>query len=367
MEKYMSWNKHRIQRKYLGWNKHGIHIQLDTTTHCNAKCPMCHRTDPNGLDRVDWLPLTQWTLDDFKKAFSPDDLKLIVDFSFCPTWGDAMMSNHTKGMIEYIFEHNPFCKVSIDTNGSIRDENWWWEFGLISKGGKYNLVVNFDVDGTTQEMHEKYRQGTDLQKVLNNMRAFAETKSKAYVQTIVFKHNQLYLSDIEKLIKEYGAIQHIHVYSDRFDPGVNDNTFHFIDAHGNAQILEKADRPVNNEKYENYVAQINENIKCSWNKMNRIFISFDGQVHPCCYFSTLYDKKSPWFLDHPLMKSYSNQEKELSIFHNTLNEIINHQWIKKELPDSWGSETPVKQCIRFCSSKNKLPDYFRDYIPIKPI
>ena len=361
----MSWNKHRIQRKYMSWNKHRIKIQLDTTTHCNAKCPMCHRTDPKGLDRVDWLPLTQWTLDDFKKAFNPDDLKLIAHFSFTPTWGDAMMSNHTKGMIEYIFKHNSLCSVSIDTNGSIRDEDWWWEFGLISKGGKYNLIVKFDVDGTTQEMHEKYRQGTDLQKVLNNMRAFAETKSKAYVQTIVFKHNQLYLSDIEKLIKEYGASQHIHVYSDRFDRGID--TFDFTDTNGNIQTLEKADLPIDNENYKNKVAKINENIKCSWGELNEISISFDGQVHPCCYFSNAYDRKDRLFLDKPLMKSYSNQEKKLNIFHNTLSEIINHQWIKKELPDSWVSEKPINQCIRHCSSKNKLPDYFRDYIPIKPI
>ena len=349
----------------MSWNKQGIHIQLDTTTYCNAKCPMCHRTNPNGLDRVDWLPLTQWTLDDFKKAFSPDDLKLIALFSFCPTWGDAIMSNHTKSMVEYIFQHNSLCSVMIDTNGSIRDEDWWWEFGLLSKAGKYDLIVNFDIDGTTQKMHERYRQGTNLQKVLNNMRAFAETKSKAHVQTIVFKHNQPYLSDIEKLVKEYGASQHTHVYSDRFDRGID--TFDFTDTDGNIQTLEKADLPISNENYKNKVAKINQNIKCSWSEINKISISFDGQVHPCCYFSNAYDRKSQSFLDRPLMKSYSNQKKELNIFHNTLSEIINHQWINKELPDSWVSEKPIGQCIRHCSSKNKLPDYFRDHIPITPI
>jgi MoaA/NifB/PqqE/SkfB family radical SAM enzyme len=361
----MSWNKHRIQRKYMGWNKHRIKIQLDTTTHCNAKCPMCHRTDPNGLDRVDWLPLTQWTLDDFKKAFNPDDLKLIAHFSFAPTWGDAMMSNHTKGMIEYIFKHNSRCSVSIDTNGSIRDEDWWWEFGLISKGGKYNLLVKFDVDGSTQEMHEKYRQGTDLQKVLNNMRAFAETKSKAYVQTIVFKHNQLYLSDIEKLIKEYGASQHIHVYSDRFDRGID--TFDFTDTNGNIQTLEKADLPVNNENYKNEVVKINENIKCSWGELNQISISFDGQVHPCCYFSNSYDEGNVRFMNTPLIKEYIEDNKNLNIFNNSLSNIINHEWFKSKLADSWESETPVPQCVSHCSSRIKMPDYFREYIPITPV
>jgi MoaA/NifB/PqqE/SkfB family radical SAM enzyme len=350
----------------MSWDKHGIQIQLDTTTRCNAKCPMCHRTNPKGLDKVDWLPLTQWTFDDFKRAFSPVDLKLITSISFCPTWGDAMMSNHTYNMVEYIFEHNPLCRVTIDTNGSIRDETWWWEFGLLSKSGKYNLIINFDVDGTTQEMHSKYRQNTNLQKVLNNMKAFAETRSKAYVQTIVFKHNQPYLNDIEKLVKEHGASQHTHVYSDRFDRGQN-NTFNFIDINGVKQTLEKAHKPVNNKKYENHIAQIDENIKCSWDKINKIFISFDGQVHPCCYFSNPYDKRNQWFLDHDLIKSYSNQEKELNIFYNSLDEIINHSWIENELPNSWESKNPVSQCVRHCSSRIKMPDYFREHIPITPI
>ena len=351
----------------MSWNKHGIQIQLDTTTYCNAKCPMCHRTNPEGLDKVDWLPLTQWTLDDFKRAFSPVDLKLITSISFCPTWGDAMMSNHTYNMVEYIFKHNPLCRVAIDTNGSIRDETWWWEFGLLSKGGRYNLIINFDVDGTTQEMHSKYRQGTDLQKVLNNMKAYSETKSKAHVQTIVFKHNQPHLNDIANLVKKYGAIQHAWVYSDRFYTTSDGHTFEFIDADGNKQILEKADKPITNKNYQEQVEKFSDTINCSWQKLNRINISFDGQVHPCCYFGNAYDKKSPWYLKLSLINEYTEENKNLNIFNNSLSNIIDHEWFKNKLPNSWESETPIKQCVQHCSSRIKMPDYFREHIPITPI
>lgn len=347
----------------MSWNKRGLKIQLDTCTYCNAKCPMCDRTDINGLGKRSDLPLIQWTLDDFKKAFSPEDLKSIDHISFCPTHGDAIMSNYTKSMIEYVFEHNPICSVSVDTNGSIRDENWWWEFGLISKGGRYDLKVNFAIDGITQEMHEKYRQGTNLQKILNNMKAFAETKSKIYVQTIVFKHNQPYLKEIENLVKQYGATTHQHTYTDRSFPGKN-KFFNFTDENGISQNLEKANEPINNKNYQKRILELTENITCSWNKVNRISISYDGQVHPCCFFSNPYDKKSQWFLNHPLIKSYMNYKDELNIFNYSLSEIISHKWFNDELPNNWINKTPVNQCIKHCSNERIL---FRDYIPITPV
>ena len=44
-------------------------VSIGITNFCNAGCPQCHRTNPNGLNTVDWLPLTSWSLDDFKSAF----------------------------------------------------------------------------------------------------------------------------------------------------------------------------------------------------------------------------------------------------------------------------------------------------------
>ena len=51
------------------WRPEGIKLFMDVSTYCNAACPQCHRTNPKTLEKVDWLPLVQWTLEDFKKAF----------------------------------------------------------------------------------------------------------------------------------------------------------------------------------------------------------------------------------------------------------------------------------------------------------
>ena len=45
-----------------------LNVWLDISTYCNAACPQCHRTNANGLSKVNWLPLIQWSLKEFKKT-----------------------------------------------------------------------------------------------------------------------------------------------------------------------------------------------------------------------------------------------------------------------------------------------------------
>ena len=44
-----------------------IVVDVNITNLCNARCPQCQRTDRNGLGIVSTLPLTTWSLNDFKK------------------------------------------------------------------------------------------------------------------------------------------------------------------------------------------------------------------------------------------------------------------------------------------------------------
>ena len=65
-------------------------------------------------------------------------------------------------------------------------------------------------------MHELYRRKTDLQKILNNMETFSQTRAQAKVYTVRFKHNEPYLKDIQELSKNHGAIKWTGVLSNRF-------------------------------------------------------------------------------------------------------------------------------------------------------
>ena len=97
-----------------------------------------------------------------------------------------MMNKDIMKIIKYILSSNNKTVVIVNTNESLRDEDWWWELGMISYKYHHRLEVIFDIDGVTQEQHAKYRVGTELDKVLTHMKAFTESVSTAKCFTIVF-------------------------------------------------------------------------------------------------------------------------------------------------------------------------------------
>jgi MoaA/NifB/PqqE/SkfB family radical SAM enzyme len=185
---------------------------LDLSTYCNAACPQCHRTNPDGLGKSDWLELVQWSLDDFKKMFPIETMSHIKAFDICGTWGDPMMNKDIFEICSYII-NNSSASIVINTNGSMRSDEWWWDLAVLCKK---RLKVVFTVDGSTQEIHSLYRQKTDLNTILSNMQTLSMGGSTAGVFTVIFKHNQDDLINICELVQSNGANEIVFVISNRF-------------------------------------------------------------------------------------------------------------------------------------------------------
>ena len=211
-----------------------LSLWLDISTHCNAKCPQCHRTNADGLQKVDWLPVIQWSVEEFQKAFTPKNLAHIDRIDICGTWGDPMMNKDIFKIVEYIMNYSN-CKILINTNGSIRNADWWWNFGLL---GRERIMVMWAVDGITQEQHSLYRQDTDLKVVLDNMELFTAAGGISQVFTVVFEHNEKDLYNIATMVKEMGAQDIFYVPSNRFKK--YSNKFEFIDKAGELKFLKKS-------------------------------------------------------------------------------------------------------------------------------
>ncbi len=195
---------------------------VDLSTLCNAACPQCHRTDRNGLGDIPWLPKIKWTLGEFKMAFPKESLHKFKRFEFCGTWGDPVMNKDMYAICEYIIR-NSKAKIQINTNGSIRTPDWWWDLGVMCGD---RLRVWFDVDGINQEMHEKYRQKTDLQKIQDNIESITATNAGISIMVIVFKHNQDYLEEIHDMVRSWGVTGEVSFMgSNRF---YHQDTFEFI-------------------------------------------------------------------------------------------------------------------------------------------
>lgn len=381
-----------------------LRVTLDVSTYCNAGCPQCDRTNPNGLGKADWLPLIQWSAEKFKQAIKPEDFSYIEHCSFVGSWGDPIMNKEIFQIIEYCIANG--CKVHVETNGSIRDEEWWWDLGVM--GGEL-LQVRFDVDGINQEMHSKYRRFTSLQKVLDNMYSFSQTKAKTASQTIVFKHNQDYLQEIEDLCRKYGSCFHTKVISDRFHPlNSKDGIFTFINENGEEEILEEANSHVLKKPFvsgayrakvvskkveeiaksnvdsqkvssalselkKQKVLELDEKIQCRWAfPRNAIYIQNNGTLIPCCYVAWSHARIH---LNNPensnvikermknktLMFLMEESDGELNVFNHSIKDIIsNSKWYTKVFPESLDSEQPMEPCVRHCSNRMRKKVQLRE-------
>ena len=159
-------------------------LDIAITNLCNARCPQCDRTDKNNITKTyDYIPLTQWSFEDFKNKFPIETLNDVEEYSFCGTWGDPMMCKDIQKIVQYIID-NSKSNVSITTNGSIRNEEFYWNIGVLC--GK-RLSIVFDIDGINEDMHQKYRRGASLKRCLANMSTLSETQSIVLSQTILFK------------------------------------------------------------------------------------------------------------------------------------------------------------------------------------
>lgn len=335
-----------------------LSLIVEATTYCNAKCPQCKRTNKNGLQKEDFFDLNSWSLKDFMTYFNEEDLNHIKNIHFSGTYGDPGMCKDIFEIVDYIFKTSPTTKVSLNTNGSMRDEDWWYELGSLSPN---KLLVTFDVDGVNQEMHEKYRRGTNLQKVLNNMQAYALSGAKVKTLTIIFKHNQDYYDEIKKMVKNYGCFNPVAIESNRFKTAP---TWKFINENGEEEIFEQTTDPrfkrdpssLNRRNRDWKLGNITETydyIVCAKAAAGSLHILNTGHVYPCCYLGTV-DASKIQLEQHktnPIWNTLIGEDFNLK--NRSLKQIVNDEWYTHLLFKSLNNKsTAMPKCKSCCGYRN---------------
>jgi MoaA/NifB/PqqE/SkfB family radical SAM enzyme len=239
-------------------------FELDLTGTCNLSCPLCSRNYSHAQHMVfkNERPLSEIinqldTFPNLERGFVAGQVSeptLYTDF------------------LDYIrYLKNRNITLEIFTNGSTRDIDFWSELSSILTEDDQ---VHFTICGSTQEIHEKYRIGSNLSKLLDNVKSFQSNKNNDFCQFIKFEYNK----DDEVNVKQLPFSNHYTVDTE----GVRNknNKVKSVDKDIKPEITR--DRTIkwlfNNQPTKNTCGY---EIQCKSIEDKKIYITQEGKVSAC--------------------------------------------------------------------------------------
>ena len=181
--------------KPSGWP---THLQVEPTALCNLRCALCHVTE--GMDR----PTGHMDIDVFKKLI--DDIGNYVFLILLWDWGEPLLNPALCEMIAYARQRG--IKVVTSTNGHLlaKDDN----ADRLIESGLDSLIIA--LDGIRQETYSRYRQGGDVETVLEGVRTIVERKRALGSETplinlrfLVTTDNEHEIPELKKLAESLGV------------------------------------------------------------------------------------------------------------------------------------------------------------------
>ncbi|NIO21227.1 MAG: glycosyltransferase [Candidatus Aenigmarchaeota archaeon] len=197
-------------------------LQIEVINACNLRCPECVMSYAKR-ENADTSIMSYET---FKEII--DQLKGPLEVVKFWNYGEPFLHKDCIKMLGYVKDVDPRISVRICTNGTLIDEER--QRLLVDLGID---VVNFSIDGTSQENYERYRVGGNLNNVLTNMKGLLEyrkrqgqTKPLILWQYILFEWNDSSeeIKKAKKMAVDIGAdtllwvITHTTGASTRFTP-----------------------------------------------------------------------------------------------------------------------------------------------------
>ncbi len=251
-------------KRPLNWVK-PMALSIEPINVCNLKCPEC----PTGLGSLTRAK-GMVTVDSFKAMLAGIDKSLWhLNLYF---QGEPYMHPDFFALVQQAKKNRLVVETS--TNGQFLS---YQQAQKTVKSGLDILVVS--LDGTTQEVYEKYRIGGDLDKVIdaikNLVRAKKEARAKFPIiraQFLAFNHNQHQIEQFEHLAWELGVdeveIKKAQIYD-------VDNKKNMLPTKGDLSRykLLHDDSVQLKGKIRN---------KC-WKHWSSAVVTWKGDVVPCCF------------------------------------------------------------------------------------
>lgn len=245
-------------------------IEMDLTGVCNLSCPLCTRNYSHANHLVE---KNVRTIDEIIKQL--DQFTGLKRFFVAGVVSEPTMYKDFIRFIEYLNSRNIYYEIF--TNGNTRDVEWWEKLGSIVPE---NCMCCFTVCGSNQELHEKYRVGSDLQQILDNAAAFRKNgKNNDWIQHIRFEYNaedresdamKTIFNQFSNVLKvETEGVRRINIYNKEVEVGIKpienrDKTIKLL--------FKNRPKPDDGKKYD---------IKCRSFDQKKVYINQWGQISAC--------------------------------------------------------------------------------------
>jgi len=346
------------------WAKQVTNLQVDITSHCNARCGACIR-NKNGDEVKDELILEHFDMEVWERLASSDTHGWFIgDLTLNGNWGDPMMHPKLVGMLNIWTKYHPETSLYLHTNGSMRTLKFWEDLAFECRKFTNHLIV-FAVDGM-EDTHAIYRRKTHWKKIIENVKAFTSAGGRANITMTLFEHNKHQVDQVEAVAKEcntlYFTLRHSH--GDNLLIELPEESYRI---HANYDQEEKQvmfeDRPESVAHYRmselrdhSVFLNMNDKLKdnrkndtvCPWYNDRQVQIDPWGKVWPCCHVSlwgTYIEGMS--LTDGLVDESFLAARVENDLKKYSLPQVLTNQWFTEDLNDALNTGS-WKQCQNIC-------------------
>lgn len=305
---------------------------------------MCVR-NYRGHDYNSGYPTCELGIEDIEKIFNSAVLAELKQCKVSINGNVGDFSNARYGVEIVKFFINNGIQVTINTNGSTRNADWWAQLAIPG------VSIGFALDGLA-DTHHLYRQDTDWHKIVENAQAFIAAGGHAVWRFVPFDHNRHQEQACRDLAKSMGFRRFENIYDGRDRGPVYQRDGEFSHWLGPAEpnvpgIKDMLHSHVTWFKIETIdVPKDTPNIKynCQHKRAQEIYIAADGTVYPCCYLGFY-----PGQMTHPgneqlLPLIHENNALEYGLEHSMAwFDQVEATWAKNSIRDG-----RLYQCVNSC-------------------
>lgn len=217
--------------------------------------------------------------------------------------GEPLLNKNFSKYISYAKQYNIYTIIS--TNAQLINKNIAID---IVKLGLDKIIIS--IDGTTQDVYEKYRKGGSLEKCIKAINFLKKAKTELSSKTpcieaqfIVFRFNQHQINEFKKLEPIWGAdkisIKSAQIYS----------------PNKNSDIIPTTNKYNRYHKIKNEWKIKKDFSKACFRAWYGMVVSADGNILPCCF-----DKQEKYIYGNIKDNKVENiwKNKKANNFRNTL-------------------------------------------------